>query len=88
MCHTLQAFNKFIEQGAFLVPKNNVICQLHHTPQNMYQAVPTFHIASSEKLGEGREQGQQSHIIYFTMETCMLVEGEDSLPTMCPMNTL
>ena len=63
-CHTLQAFNKLIEKDAFLVLKNNVICQSRCTPQNMYQAVPTFHIASGERLGEGREQGQQAHIYY------------------------
>ena len=28
----------------------------------MYQAIPNFHIASDEKLGEGQEQGRQAHI--------------------------
>ena len=83
MCHTLQAFNKLIEQEVFLVLKNDVICQLRHTPENMYQAIPTFHIASGEKLGD-----KANRHTYFTMATCMLVEGEDSLPANYPINTL
>jgi len=51
-----------IEQDAFYFLKNNVTCQLRRTPENMYQAIPTFHIASVEKLGGRWEQGQQAHI--------------------------
>jgi len=43
--------NKLIEQDAFYFLKNNVTCKLHHIPENMYQAIPTLHIASVEKLG-------------------------------------
>jgi len=49
----------------------------------MYQADPTFHIASGEKLGEGREQGQQAHIYYHG--NLHAGGGEDSLPTKYPI---
>ena len=45
------SYTPSIEQvDVFLVLKNNVICQLRHTPENIYQAIPTFHIVEDEKL--------------------------------------